>query len=689
MKMPKHTALMRMFLFLIATSLIVYFLPRTDQRHYAYETNRPWGYGLLTAPFDIPVHLDSMSMRAVKDSIDAAFVPVYMRDIKVEESVIQEYSNRLAAGTGHEHFTDVYRAALERRVRQLFADGIVDQATYSQITSGRLPYVRFIANNVARSVSTARYRSPRKAYAWLDSVLPSAAMHQAIEQSGLPGLLTANVLPDSAASNRLLSELYQKATAPVGVIQQGERIIDRGDIVTPQLYTVLKTYEEMAIEKGTGRGSDNVYPFLGQILYVVLLLSALFAYLYFFRRRLYRDLKVLLLLMLLITGFTVFAFIMSKAFVSGLYIVPFTMVPIMVLVFFDGRTALFCHLVQILLCAVISSFVLEFIFIQFIAGITAINSLKELSRRSQLLRTACMVLLAYSISYVAVEIMQTGSLGTISTRMFGCFAINAVFISFAYVLIFVFEKMFGFTSVVSLVELSDINNPTLRELSEECPGTFQHSMSVSNLAAEAAHAIEADVQLVRAGALYHDIGKIDNPAFFTENQHGVNPHDALDPIQSARVVIGHVADGVKRAEKAKLPVVLRDFIREHHGRGRARYFYNVYCQVHPDEDVDPAPFTYPGPNPRSRETSVLMMADAVEAASRSLKEYTPEAITALVDKIIDTQISEGLHNDSPLSFRDVQIVKRSFINRLRTIYHSRIAYPDDPQKKTASAPAGA
>ena len=244
--------------------------------------------------------------------------------------------------------------------------------------------------------------------------------------------------------------------------------------------------------------------------------------------------------------------------------------------------------------------------------------------------------------------------------------------------------MFGFTSVVSLVELSDINNPTLRELSEECPGTFQHSMAVSNLAAEAARAIDADVQLVRAGALYHDIGKINNPAFFTENQHGVNPHDALDPVQSARVVIGHVTDGVKRADKAKLPGVIKAFITEHHGKGKARYFYNTYCQAHPDEDVDPAPFTYPGPNPQSRETSVLMMADSVEAASRSLKEYTPEAITALVNKIIDTQIAEGLHNDSPLSFRDVQTIKQSFINRLRTIYHSRVAYPEDPRKPDTS-----
>jgi hypothetical protein len=679
MKMT-HTAVVRLLLFAVATAFIVYFLPRTNERHYSYEINRPWVYSLLTAPFDIPVHLDSIRAAAVKDSIDASFIPVYMRDVKAADNIVKALNERL--GSSDKAVASTWaQTSLEQRVRQLLDDGIVDQSVYAQIVSGKLPYVRIITNNVAHIVPTSSFRSPRVAYAWLDSMLPAHTYHVAIDKSGLHSLLTANVLPDTAASNRMLAEMYQKAMAPIGVIQQGERIVDRGDIVTPQLYTILKTYEAIQAERGADSKTDGLYPFIGQVLYVVLLLSSLYCYLYFFRRRLFDDNKVILMLLLLNAGFTVFTFLMSKAFVSGLYIVPFTMVPIMVLVFFDGRTALFCHLLQILLCAAIASFTLEFIFIQFIAGVTAINLLKELSRRSQLLRTALMVFLAYSVSYIAVEMMQTHTITTISTRMFGCFAINAVFISFAYVLIFVFEKLFGFTSVVSLVELSDINNPTLRLLSEECPGTFQHSMSVSNLAADAANAIDADVQLVRAGALYHDIGKINNPTFFTENQHGVNPHDALDPIQSARVVIGHVTDGLKRAEKAKLPKVLRAFITEHHGRGTARYFYNTYCNAHPDEDVDSAPFTYPGPNPKSRETSLLMMADSVEAASRSLSEYSQEAITALVDRIIDTQIAEGLHNDSPLSFNDVQIIKRSFVNRLRTIYHSRIAYPDDPHRQ--------
>jgi putative nucleotidyltransferase with HDIG domain len=271
--------------------------------------------------------------------------------------------------------------------------------------------------------------------------------------------------------------------------------------------------------------------------------------------------------------------------------------------------------------------------------------------------------------------MQVASLNSFSWKLIGFFAVNMVLTSFAYVLIFVVEKIFGFTSVVTLVELSDINNPVLRELSEECPGTFQHSLAVSNLASDAARRVDANVQLVRAGALYHDIGKIKNPAFFTENQHGVNPHDALDPIQSARIIISHVTDGLRRAEKAKLPTVIRDIIAQHHGRSTARYFLTTYQNAHPGEDVDPAPFTYPGPNPQSKEASLLMMADVVEAASRSLPSHDPQSIANLVNRLIDAQVAAGLHSESTLSFRDITIIKQAFIDRLRTMYHARVAYP--------------
>lgn len=662
-------------IFTLTTLIIVWLMPRTSTSTYIYEVNRPWNYKLLTAPFDIPIHLDSLSVKAACDSIDRTFVPVYRRNKNVDDQIRLRATQALADVNGISSLT---RNKVEQKLRDIYQAGVVDENTYSNILTGRLPAVRMASDNTLTSKSTASMRSPRKAYEWLKEQLPDDETHYAIEQSKLASMISPNIEIDTETSNRMRDDLYRKASAPIGVIQQGERIIDRGDIVTVQLYTILKTYEQMHSERGNGGTGKTIYIWGAKFLYVGMLMILFAFFLYGFRPRLFREPKVCLYLACIVLGFSIFTFLINASFASGsaIYIVPFAMIPIMVLVFFDGRTALFSLLVTILICAAIAPYPLEFIFMQFIAGVTANISLREMSRRSQLLRSALLVFIVYSLGYTALNVMITGSFASLSGRVFGYCAINAVLISFAYVLIFVFERLFGFTSLVALVELSDINNPVLRELSSECPGTFQHSMAVSNLAADAASKVGASVQLVRAGALYHDIGKINNPAFFTENQHGVNPHDALDSEQSARIIIGHVTDGVKKAEKAKLPAVIRQFILEHHGRGTARYFYLIWQKNHPGETPDPSLFTYPGPNPQSIETSILMMADAVEAASRSLREYTPEAISELVNRIIDTQIAEGLHSESPISFRDVATIKETFIQRLRTIYHSRVAYPD-------------
>lgn len=677
MKLPSKKTIIRSLMFIISVGIILYFLPRKNERQYLYEVNRPWSYSLLTAPFDIPIQLDSIRVQEVKDSINNVFIPVYKRNNDDSKAAIDAYSLALNANQS----VSIYeKTKLINALKEIYNNGIVDLNTYNAITSGKLSRMRFIVGNRIINKSTNNLLSAKKAYTTIDSLLKSESLNTSIAATELSKFLAPNISYDSIESNRLYQDICQKAMAPIGIIQNGERIIDRGEKVTPQLYTILQTYEQMLQERKANK-HQQIYPILGQLLFVIILLSALFYYLYFMRNELFANTRAMLFIMLMVVGFVVFSVAMKNTFANGLYLVPFTIIAIMMVVFFDSRTALFCLIIETMLCSCIANVAFEFIFVQFIAGVTAIYSLKELTRRSQLIQTAFLVFTAYSLSYIAVEVISSGTISGIDLRIFGIFAINSVLISFAYILIFVFEKLFGFTSIVTLVELSDINNPLLRELSEECPGTFQHSLSVSNLAYEAAHRIGANAQLVRAGALYHDIGKITNPAFFTENQHGVNPHDALNPLQSARIVIAHVTDGLKRAEKAKLPSVIKDFISEHHGCGKAKYFYNTYCNQHPDEEVDTASFIYPGPNPKSKETSILMMADTVEAASRSLPDHTPEAIENLVNRLIDAQIADGLHNDSLLSFKDVREIKESFISRLRTMYHARISYPSDPTKK--------
>lgn len=668
-------------IFVVATAIVVYCMPRDSRHKYIYEENRPWSYSLLTAPFDITIYRDSATVKEMIDSIDREFVPIFRRENSVEARV-------QGAIKGSDALSAETKGKLSAAVSRLYADGITTPSVAALIQQGNLPEVNFNEDNENIARPTARFRSQRDAYARLDTLFLHSPEREAIQKLDLPSLLAPNIVEDKQATQVYHESLIQPVVAGIGVIQPGERIIDRGDIVTPQLFQILKTYEA-TLDKVTNNGrSHTANTIFGQTLFVICIFGLLYAYFILFGPVRISNPKPLMSVAILMVGFFIFTLAFSRSFTGGIYISPLAILPIVGVVFFDARTAFFIYVLEIILCSVGSSFPVEFFFTEIVAGGCVIFSLKELSRRSELLRSAAIAFAAYCLSYVAVELMSTGSGASLSWKLIGFFAINAVLISFAYILIFICEKMFGMVSVVTLVELSDINNPVLRKLSQECPGTFQHSMAVSNLASEAAHKIHANVQLVRAGALYHDIGKIDNPAFFTENQHGVNPHDALSSEQSARIIIRHVTDGVKRAEKAKLPRVICDFITQHHGRGVAKYFLIKEQQAHPDKEIDPEPFTYPGPNPQTVEASLLMMADAVEAASRSLSEHSDESIRNLVNKLIDGQVAAGLHNESPISFRDIKSIKETFISRLKTMYHARISYPEERKRKQGEgAPA--
>lgn len=675
-RLSKRARLLRVLVCVCAAIVITYFYPHPESSHYNYEEGRPWNYAKLIAPFDIPIHADSTVMREARDSLEASFIPVYEINQQMVDTVIAGLPK--LPGTN-------YHNQLAARLRRIYASGVVDSQTRDKIEANELPKVRILEKNVLSLMSAEKFISPRDIYMLLDSTITDAGLHQYFTSAKLQNLLRPNIIYNAAESRRHYEYDYLTLTADRGVIQQGQTIIDKGAIVSPQDFTNLRTYESMLEDRVSKDSQSDWLMLLGQFAYVVLLLSALYIYLLIYSPAIYDNMRAFVFVMALLTLFFLLAVALNTFISSGIYIVPMAMVPVLVLVFFDGRTALMVSTVATMICAAITSFPLEFIFLQFCAAAAAVYSLRELSQRSQLLRTACFVAIVYALSYISLELLMNGTFEGFSWRMLVYLGVNSALTSMAYVFMSAIEKAFGFVSVVTLVELADINNPLLRKLNDECPGTFQHSISVSNLASDAAKRIGANEQLVRAGALYHDVGKINNPAFFTENQHGVNPHDALAPEQSARIVVAHVTDGLKRADKAGLPEIIKDFIREHHGRGKAKYFYYTYCSQHPDEQVDPTPFTYPGPNPRSRETSVLMMADAVEAASRSLQEHTPESITALVNKIIDGQIADGLFDESPISFRDIPIIKEAFIKRLKTIYHSRITYPDAP--KSAAAPA--
>lgn len=670
--MLKKNNLFLALIFILTVGVIVAVMPHDSRTRYHYEQNRPWSYGLLTAPFDVTIYRDSATIHRLTDSINAVFSPIYRRSSEPLADIRRAVDN-------NDSLPAAFRSGLISALTRVYSRGVVDQQTAEYIASSGVREIRFLEgnNNVARS--TAQLMSRRNAYRYLDSLFTARGEHKLFMHASLAEILEPNVVRDSAATELYRQSLMQPVLSGIGVIQKGERIIAQGDIVTPQLYQILKTYEA-TLERHTGYNrSRMINTIIGQVCMVSLALGLVYAFLFFYYPAVFARWRKVVPILALLAVFFVISALLSGAFRVGIYLVPIACVPVILTVFYDSRTAFFVYAVEVLLCGLMAAYPLEYIFVQLVAGAAVIFSLRQLSRRSELLRSAMVALGAYMLAYLAFELMATGSLTGVSWRLLGFLAINSLLISFAYILIFVMEKLFNMVSVVTLVELSDINNDLLRRLSQECPGTFQHSMAVSNLVTDAAHRIGANVQLLRAGALYHDIGKIKNPAFFTENQHGVNPHDALTPEQSAGIIIRHITDGMKLAEKAQLPRPIRDLITQHHGAGQAKYFYNTALRNADGKPVDPAPYTYPGPNPTTREASLLMMADTVEAASRSMTDHSEEAIKALVNRLIDAQVADGLHNQSPISFLDIAKIKESFIARLRSMYHARISYPSAPK----------
>lgn len=685
MNRKKRDFFLKLLMLVGATAVIMLLLPHNDVQDYVYEENQPWRYPLLMADFDMEVKRDAESAQRMRDSIDRNFLPIIKRQDDRADRRIQMFNKAITGKT-----PDVSRLVLGKLLNEIYARGVLDSKVYDRIQAAPGHEARIASKiNGADALITIdcnEMMSPVMAFEFIDSAYrvsgaPVIEQHNDEIASSLNAILVPNVVLDTAADQKFRKQEYLTADASIGVIKKGQRIVDRGEIVTPQIFTNLNTYLQKVAENH-GEDNTDTYFYVGQALFILICFAGLYIFLAEYRERFFSSLRKMLFLMTFITLFVVFAILMFEYFRNGIYLVPFAAVPVVILVFFDSRTAIFSLLVTVMISSIVAIEPLQFIFLELVAGLTAALSMRTLSRRGQLLNTAALSFVAYVLAYTTLLLLDNGTLVGYEWRLIGIFAINAVVLSFVYILVLVIEKLFGFTSTVTLVELSDINSPLLRRLAQEAPGTFQHSMQVSMLAAEGARAIGANTQLVRTGALYHDIGKLYNPLFFTENQHNVNPHDGLDPEVSAQKIISHVTKGLELAQKEKLPEMVRQFIPEHHGKSLTKYFYNTAVNNNPDPDhpIDRKPFMYPGPNPRSKETAILMMADSVEAASRSLTDYSTEAIDGLVDKIIDGQVRDGMFRDSPISFKDVEDIKAAFKKRLQTMYHGRVAYPEIKQQ---------
>ena len=662
-------------IFIATVSVIVYFLPNEGKFNYQFDINKPWKYGLLQASFDFPIYKNDIQVQKEQDSILADYQPYFQIDKEAEKNVLSKLREDYNKTLRHSLPGTDYVRYIERTLKALYEDGIIAGNDLKRMEEDSIIAIRLVDKNVATSRFIDQLYTVKEAYEYLLNADTAHYKKKILQQCNLNDYITPNLVYDEEKSEAAQKDLLSNISWANGFVLNGQKIIDRGEIVDEQTYNILESLRK-EWEKRSDSVQEKRLTLAGQILYVGIFLFCFMAYLELFRADYYERKGTLTLLFALIVFFPVLSSIMVEQNLSSIYVVPFAMIPIIVRVFLDSRTAFMAHVTIILLCSITLRFPHEFILLQVVAGMVAIYSLRELSQRSQLLRTALVVFISYALLYFAFELIHEDDLTKLNTRMYIYFMINGILLLFAYPLLFLLEKIFGFTSDVTLVELSNINNSLLREMSEVAPGTFQHSLQMANLAAAAANKIGGKSQLVRTGALYHDIGKMVNPAFFTENQSGVNPHKSLSYEQSAQVIISHITDGLKLAEKHNLPKVIKDFISTHHGRGKTKFFYISWKNEHPGEEPDDEKFTYPGPNPFSKETAILMMADAVEAASRSLPEYTEESISNLVEKIIDSQMEEGYFKECPITFKDIATVKAVFKEKLKMIYHTRISYPE-------------
>lgn len=663
----------RIVLVVLTVALIVALLPRSQGKMFHYDEGKPWMYGQLIAKFDFPIFKSEETLKNERDSIMKNFRPYFNVNPKIEEQKIgqflKDYKNGIP-GLPPEYVTLV-----AQRLHELYQMGIANTAYFTDLQKDSNNVVHIVMGKQAISKPVGEIYTTLGAYENLFSTPQLSAKRSIIQQCNLNEYIEANLQYDKARSESEMNDMLSLIPQASGIVLEGQRIIDRGDIVDAKTYRVLDSFEQ-ATEKRNESKDQVTSMLIGQSIYVFILLSLFTLYLTLLRNDYFEKPRAISLLYAMLIIFSIITSVMMKHNIFSVYIVPFAMAPIFVRVFMDSRTAFVSHVTMIFLCAVAVKYQYEFIIVQLVAGLIAIYSLRELSKRSQIFLTALLVTVGSAAAYLSLQLIQNDDFSKLDHSMYYHLAVNGIFLLFTYPLMLIIEKLFGFISTVTMFELSNTNNELLRTLSEVAPGTFQHSMTVGNLGVEIANKIHAKGHLVRTGALYHDIGKMVNPVFFTENQVGVNPHDNISDLESAKIIIGHVTEGLRLAEKYNLPKVIQEFITTHHGTGLVKYFYINYKNAHPDKEVDEAPFRYPGPNPWTREQAILMMCDTVEAASRSLSEYTEESISNLVNKLIDSQVSSGFFTDCPITFRDIKIAKQILIERLMSIYHTRIQYPE-------------
>lgn len=676
---PRIKRILQMIIYIVVSvTLIVLAMPNTDKPLLTYTVGEPWTSQQIISPGEIYIQKDPALIEQERaELLRQDYFPYYNIDKSVGEKQVSLFLQKYSDGApGVSPYSMQLVANL---MTKMYEQGIMNQMEYQKfIDSDSITDIMLVKDNEAVKAEIVTVLSTKKAYEMLMDDPLVENIKPSLQELNLNEFLVSNITYDDKRSKQAYNELTSLISTNSGVMKQGQEIINRGDIVTEEKARMIDSYNAF-ISNDSQRSVYEIFMHNGmQWLYVLLIMILFMCYLQYFREEYLESPNCMVMLFSLLTLFPIINSLLVRWDPRNVYLLPVCMVPMFVRVFLDSRSAFMTHTTLVLLCSVIVTERFEYIVLQIAAGYIAICALREVTKRSQIIATSASITGLYLVTYTLLKYMDNDDLSfELLKHGYLLFILSGMLLMLTFPLMFLVEKTFGFVSPVTLMELSDTNKELLRRLSEEAPGTYQHSIMVSNLASAIAQEVGAKFLLVRTGALYHDVGKLTNPVFFTENQNGINPHTHLTPQESARIITGHVEEGIRLTSAAGIPNILQDFIRTHHGKGLARYFYTTYKNEHQDEEIDETPFRYRGPNPFTREQAILMMADAVEASSRSLKEYTEENITCLVNNIIDGQVKEGYFEDCPITFKDIKTAKEVLIDKLKIIYHTRIAYPED------------
>ena len=676
-KISKKEYLYRIAGLIAMIAILAVFLPKGSYNKYEYKVGEPWDGGQLIAQDSFPVYKSEAQLKRESDSLHNYYEPYF----EYKHAVYEKQAAQLREAFRSLYGEDVpayYLPHLLDKLRRMYAQGIIETEDYEVLKKENTRQVWLYENNESQPRYVRHLLTQKTAYEYMMAEEDSVRYnHGKLLRCGLEKFIQPNLVYDAEKSLQQRQDVDAQLVPFIGQVQVGQKLVDRGQIIDEYTYCVLQSWERFQQSRSMS-STEQLLQLGGQVTYIAILMILLLFYFEQFRSDYLANPRTVMLVISQYLLFPLVTYALMSHSLMNVYVIPYCILPILIRVFMDSRTAFITHTLCILTCAVVLNNPYEFVVTQLVAGLVAIYSLRQLSQRSELVRAAALVTLAALVTYFCIELLHGRPYNSsgFDRWTYIYILVAGVLSLLSYTLLMPIERIFGFTSNVTLVELSNINNTILRRLSEEAPGTFQHSMQVANLAAEVANSIGAKSQLVRTGALYHDIGKLENPVFFTENQSGTNPHDNLPYEQSAQIIIQHVKNGLRLADKYQLPSVIKEFISTHHGKSLAKYFYVSYKNAFPDKEVDEHVFTYPGPNPVTVEQAILMMADSIEAASRSLSEYTEESLNSMVDRIIDDQVTSGYFAQCPISFLEIAEAKEVFKTKLRTMYHTRIQYPE-------------